>query len=582
MTEKKTLIIDLSHKENDKIPVNIGDELDVIHDYLMDGSVSLSNRSSLLNNYYIKYGEDQTIEIISRIATMYQFSGTKILEKYLYEICIECKLSAFLKIIAAKSLCYFDPDKELGYKALNAICQDMKDVATPCKIEAICLLMLHKTYKKQSLMYFCHIINNLDLECDYRYKTILSLENKDIPNLLFFIKESTIEFFNNQNNRTLYRILSGQYLIQKCKLKKDIQDKIEITLISFAQDPDLDYNLRADSADVILRLGSSGNKIIAREIIMILGRQDGTVKTIFDNAQNVHIDEIEQSVLEALEFLSSIEIKTLSDVPGTTKITFEYVKKQVENELETSKPNEPKDYEKFVKLSDKSKKLKKNKYMIQYEKEKKIYDEKEDKINISLNRIYLDRALYSNYNCSLLHILLKIWTYITTHKSEKDMKNRLLEELIDMSGTCSSGFASRLVNVISGYGDFNLSISWRDQIVANFNGRLNARARDITNESKIQQNNKLYRVYTHDCNWNDEKQRNVIALLEKFQEDVLSEMTVNSNDFKSRRNFLKFFRKNMLGIREELYEEFKEHIPDTDFDLYFRAAISTYETGGYV
>jgi hypothetical protein len=61
------------------------------------------------------------------------------------------------------------------------------------------------------------------------------------------------------------------------------------------------------------------------------------------------------------------------------------------------------------------------------------------------------------------------------------MKNRLLEELIEMSGTCSSGFASRLVNVISGFGDFNITISWKDQIIANFSGRLNARINNIHN-----------------------------------------------------------------------------------------------------
>lgn len=59
-------------------------------------------------------------------------------------------------------------------------------------------------------------------------------------------------------------------------------------------------------------------------------------------------------------------------------------------------------------------------------------------------------------------------------------------------------------------------------------------------------------------------------------------MAVNSNDYASKKNFLKFFRANMLSIREELYAEFKKHIPDTDFDLYFRSAIATYETGGYV
>ena len=79
------------------------------------------------------------------------------------------------------------------------------------------------------------------------------------------------------------------------------------------------------------------------------------------------------------------------------------------------------------------------------------------------------------------------------------MKKRLLEELEEMSGTCSSGFASRLVNVISGFGDFKLTISWRDQIIANFTGRLNARARDITNDDKMKENYKLYNILKDVC-----------------------------------------------------------------------------------
>ena len=570
-----TLITDLQSSVEESKTIIIDRDQESLSELIVDLSLPIETRIQGIEMYFANFGQEESNEIINRLSMMYTMSGTKILEKYLYDMCMKCKISTFLKITAAKSLCYFNPEKELGYKALDTVCKDMEDVATPCQIEAVCLLMLHTTYKKQSLQYFCNIINNLKLDCDYRYKTILSLENKEIPARVYFIKESALLFFKNQNNRTLYRILAGQYLIQKTKIKGKELEQTELTLMSFAQDPDLDYNLRADAADVVLQLGSEENKKTAREIIMMLGRQDGDVKTIFDNAQNVHVDEIEQSVLEALEFLSGISMKTLSGVPGTAQITFEYVKKHIEEELEKSKPKEPK------------RKTKK------YKEEKKNYDEKEDKIKISLNRIYMDRALYSNYNCSLLHILLKIWTYLSTHESCEDMKNRLLEELIDMSGTCSSGFASRLVNVISGYGDFNLTISWRDQIVANFTGRLNARARDITSEEHIQKNGKLYNF--RECNYigcdveNDDyrsddaqHKKKLLNMLEKFQENVLEEMTVNSNEFAARKNFLKFFRKNMLGIRQELYEEFKEHIPDTDFDLYFRAAIATYETGGYV
>jgi hypothetical protein len=594
MTDKKTLVENLQPEDFKVNCVNIDDDVTDIQECLMDCSGDLNHRITLLNDYYKKYDMTDTMELISKISTIYQFSGTKLMEKYLYEICINSEIPVLLQIITAKSLCYFDPKKELGYKALNKVCQNMEGVATPCQIETVSLLMLHTSYKQQARDYFCKIINNSNLECDYRYKAILSLENKDIPKREYFIYEAIIEFFNTSTNMTLYRILGGQYLIQKFKLEEKIREKTELTLMSFAQDPDLDYNLRADSADVILSLGSTENKVLAREIIMMLGRQDGNVKTIFDNAQNVHVDEIEQSVMEALEFLSGITMKTLSGVP----ITLDYVKKQIEEELEKSKPKEPKEYKEYIIRKEKAKKDGKkvsimprtnvNKICFQYEHDKSVYDEKEDKINVSLNRIYMDRALYSVYNCSLLHILLKIWTYLTSHDSEDVMKTRLLEELIEMSGTCSSGFASRLVNVISGFGDFNLSISWRDQIIANFNGRLNARARDITVEQFLRKNIILYGILPIcDCcdNYSDSFEKHRYTLMEKledFQGYVLEEMSLNCSDFESRKNFLKFFRKNMLSIRQELYEEFKEHIPDTDFDLYFRAAISSYETGGYV
>ena len=58
-------------------------------------------------------------------------------------------------------------------------------------------------------------------------------------------------------------------------------------------------------------------------------------------------------------------------------------------------------------------------------------------------------------------------------------------------------------------------------------------------------------------------------------------MSIISSDYASRLNFNNFFIKNLSSIREELYKEFKDHITDTDFDLYMRSAISTYETGEF-
>lgn len=173
--------------------------------------------------------------------------------------------------------------------------------------------------------------------------------------------------------------------------------------------------------------------------------------------------------------------------------------------------------------------------------------EKAEKIRVAFNRIVMDRALYSKYNCTLSHILLQIWTYLTGHKNEEEIRKRLVEELTEMAGTCSSGFASRIINTISGFGDFSLKISWQDQIIANLTGRLNARIRDMDNLT--------------------------------IQDKVLEEMTIPSSDYSLRKNFLKFFRKSVSSIREEMHKEFKDHITDVEYDLYFRAAVSMYETG---
>ena len=169
---------------------------------------------------------------------------------------------------------------------LNDVCKNLKDIPTPCRVTAVCKLMNSENHRSCSMKYFNQVISDNNIDCDYRYKTILSLENKDILSPEFFLRESFINFLYNSNNYTMYRILSAQYLLQKCKIKDT--DNIEQILLSFAQDVDLDYNLRADAADTLLRLGSEIKQNKAREIIMTLGRIDGSTRTVFENAQNVH------------------------------------------------------------------------------------------------------------------------------------------------------------------------------------------------------------------------------------------------------------------------------------------------------
>ena len=168
-----TLIEDLPTTE--EFVNNISHSNENLSELVIDLSIPLEVRMNGIQIFFDRFGQEESNEIINRLSIMYQFSGTKILEQYLYEICTNCRISSLLKMTAAKSLCYFDKNKEIGYKALCTICEDMKEVATPCKIEAVCLLMIHKKYKQKARDFFCAIINDVDLECDFRYKTIEEL-----------------------------------------------------------------------------------------------------------------------------------------------------------------------------------------------------------------------------------------------------------------------------------------------------------------------------------------------------------------------------------------------------------------------
>ena len=630
-----------------------GLDLDNLPEIILDLSINLSTRLHALNLYYDKNSDD-VIEIICRLNGMYQMSGIKVVETYLYEICINSKISTILKLSAAKALIeYEDSSKGVAGKALNHVCNNTTiDVATPCRIEAIQLLMTYTEYKNEANTYFKQFVQDTTIECEFRYKTILNLENigkrwiqdkllelfddkdfvgnfltlnslsikKEFPNFTpgvdnydffemliqrlsydkakelyvgddcvydFFICQAQFAFLLHLPNMVYYKILAAQYLLQKCNLKDP--SIIEDILLSFAQDVELDYDRRADAADVLLQLGSKDMKLRGRAIIIELGLIEGNVHTVFDNAQNVHTTEVEASVAEVLEFFAILPLHMVQKKP----IEFEYVHEQIKDMLKNKNKNKNKNTS--LSLSP---------------------TEREEKIALSMNRICLDRALYSKYNNTLANILLKVWSYIIGHENEVEMRKRLLEELEDMSGTCSTGFASRLINVISGFGEFNIRISWEDQIIANFSGRLNAMARKIDStfrnlylkdmvalwlnlpEQKLVKSKLVRKLMVTpsvtptvtptvmsvltmnavvDEFLSEDRSVKIEICLESFSTSVLEEMSVSSSRSGNRQHFALFFRNSVAAIREEMYQEFTEHLDDASFDLYMRKAIMHYD-----
>ena len=162
---------------------------------------------------------------------------------------------------------------------------------------------------------------------------------------------------------------------------------------------------------------------------------------------------------------------------------------------------------------------------------------------LTFNRIELDRSLYGSINTSLMNILLRVKNYTLNHTYEEQLNKRLEEEIYEASGKCSTGYGTRLLNVLSGYDDLSLTISDEDSICGKVSGRLNKLIQDIEDE--------------------------------ELRDDIMFEMTLSSDsEILNRQKFLKFFRRNIGNIKEEIKKECDDI---KDFELYFRNAISKYE-----
>lgn len=196
---------------------------------------------------------------------------------------------------------------------------------------------------------------------------------------------------------------------------------------------------------------------------------------------------------------------------------------------------------------------------------------------------------------------MKIFSYVFSHKEKDELIKRLKEELYDMCGTCSTGFASRLINVLSGYDDFNIKISFIDQIVSNFIARVNHQIQKITDKDSIYFNEKardIVWIYMKNKKFVPKEIKNetmdtiidkylsinpnekIRTAVEDFADNILIEL-MNTNNYINRPYFIKFFRDTVPILRQELYEEFKDYVDDTDFDLSIRRAIDNYESAGY-
>jgi hypothetical protein len=178
-----------------------------------------------------------------------------------------------------------------------------------------------------------------------------------------------------------------------------------------------------------------------------------SVKTVYSDSQNVHDSSINSSVIKVLNNLYSRYGKILDTYASNMNISLDNYKKLVIDKIKS-----------FLKSKFSNKSI--------------LIDESIDYINRNI-------AKFGNNEYTLGDAIICLWLYITAHKNRDELQIRLLEELNEMKGFCTTGHIARLMNVIQGYTDDEnlcIRISNREQIRSVIQNYLNTELSNCDND----------------------------------------------------------------------------------------------------
>jgi hypothetical protein len=341
-------------------------------------------------------------------------------------------------------------------------------------------------------------------------QTAMNNNKIKIPYDEFFVSVLQRQFFNDEGNHRRERCLSGQHLLMMSEDAVSYDEKIKIldVLFSFATDATEEEQIRSDAADIVLRLGPSEYRSNALRLIKELGYSSvnksaskiiNRIKHIYNNSQNVHMipDECVEEFCAKMMSDTSVVLRKFDDVvPEIVELTKNYV-------TESSK--------KFDILD-------------------------------SLNRISIDTATFSSFGLTSQELLVYVYERILAQEGDirKTLEQIFTDELVDMSGWCSTGNAVRIILVLQLIEPI-LRFNFQEQIISNFSSRLANRIETLTDET----------------------------LRDKIGIGMLP-----GADEEDAKAFRTYFDEMSLELHDELHNEFVKsgHVSDAEFETSFSLA----------
>jgi hypothetical protein len=170
-----------------------------------------------------KLSYSETMETINTLCAMYILSNLNSIRTYLIKICVETNIETLSKL---KSISLIIDSYELNedkikenFNTLSLILQVNKDIPITSIINYAHVLMRSPDHIEETLKILIDIIETDTLDNEFRYATILSLENVEQSSspVDFYISKLCSNFLQNKDNSLSFRMLSAQYILQKCK-----------------------------------------------------------------------------------------------------------------------------------------------------------------------------------------------------------------------------------------------------------------------------------------------------------------------------------------------------------------------------
>lgn len=143
------------------------------------------------------------------------------------------------------------------------------------------------------------------------------------------------------------------------------------------------------------------------------------IKTVYSDSQNVHNNKINSSVVSSATELCN-KYKEIISLQGTKEQNQNYQNNVLEQIGIILKQNHP-------------------------DKQKLIIE--------SIDYLHNNSSTFGSQNISMTDVFIAIWAFLVEHIHRKELELRLLEEMKEMNGMCSSGHIARLINVIQGFTD---------------------------------------------------------------------------------------------------------------------------------